>query len=145
MLKETGDRSIVMSQRVMKTPAFSIRNQDDWSYVKDAMVEVMHGRHGTARGSARKADYRMAGKTGTAQVVSIAQGEKYDADALAERHRDHALFVGYAPADDPQIAVAVIVENGGGGSTSAAPIARAMFDRWLALQDSDDLSEPLDE
>lgn len=145
MLKETGDRSIVMSQRVMKTPEFSITNKNDWSYVKDAMVEVMHGRHGTARGSARKASYRMAGKTGTAQVVSIAQGEKYDADALAERHRDHALFVGYAPAEDPQIAVAVIVENGGGGSTSAAPIARAMFDRWLALQDGDDWSEPLNE
>ena len=73
----------------------------------------------------------MAGKTGTAQVVGIKQGEEYDAEALKERHRDHALFVGYAPFDAPQIAIAVIVENGGGGSTSAAPVARELFDAWL--------------
>lgn len=145
MLKETGDGSIVLSQRSMETPTFSVTNQDDWVYVQKAMEDVMHGRHGTARASGKNAEYRMAGKTGTAQVVSIPQGEEYDAEALAERHRDHALFVGYAPAKDPQIVVAVIVENGGGGSTSAAPIARAMFDRWLALQGADDASEPLNE
>jgi len=145
MLKETGDGSIVLSQRSMETPTFSITNQDDWVYVQEAMEGVMHGRHGTARASGKNAEYRMAGKTGTAQVVSIPQGEEYDAEALAERHRDHALFVGYAPTKDPQIVVAVIVENGGGGSTSAAPIARAMFDRWLALQSADDASEPLNE
>lgn len=100
----------------------------------------MHGTKGTARSSGRRANYRMAGKTGTAQVVSIAQGEKYDAEALAERHRDHALFVGYAPADDPAIAVAVIVENAGGGSTAAAPIARKLFDTWLAIM-ADEASE----
>ena len=73
----------------------------------------------------------MAGKTGTAQVVGIKQGEKYDAEALTERHRDHALFIGFAPVVDPQIAVAIIVENGGGGSSTAAPIARALFDEWI--------------
>ncbi|WP_255376065.1 penicillin-binding transpeptidase domain-containing protein, partial [Oleiphilus sp. HI0080] len=79
-----------------------------------------------------------AGKTGTAQVVAIAQGEEYDAEALAERHRDHALFIGFAPADDPQIAVAVVVENGGGGSSTAAPIARALFDEWILKLSHDD-------
>lgn len=73
----------------------------------------------------------MAGKTGTAQVVGIKQGEKYDAEALAERLRDHALFIGFAPYENPTIAVAVIVENGGGGSRTAAPVARAAFDYWI--------------
>ena len=73
----------------------------------------------------------MAGKTGTAQVVAIAQGARYDSEALKERHRDHALFVGFAPVDDPQIAVAVMVENGESGGRVAAPIARTLFDAWL--------------
>jgi len=106
------------------------------------MKAVMHGRHGTARRSGAKASYRMAGKTGTAQVVGIKQGEKYDAEALAERHRDHALFIGYAPIDSPEIAVAVIVENGGGGSTSAAPVGRALFDEWLVALKKPKLGEP---
>lgn len=106
-------------------------NPDDWEYVVDAMEEVMHGRKGTARGAAEGAPYRMAGKTGTAQVFSLAEGEEYDEEEIRERLRDHALFVGFAPVDDPRIAVAVIVENGGSGSGTAAPVARAMFDAWL--------------
>ncbi len=108
-----------------------IQRSEDWEFIIDSMEEVMHGRRGTARASGARAAYRMAGKTGTAQVVGIKQGEEYDAEALKERHRDHALFVGFAPLDNPQIAVAVIVENGGGGSTSAAPVARELFDAWL--------------
>tara|TARA_B100001105_G_scaffold240552_1_gene219269 strand:- start:962 stop:1249 length:288 start_codon:yes stop_codon:yes gene_type:complete len=73
----------------------------------------------------------MAGKTGTAQVFSLGQDEEYDEEQIRERLRDHALFVGFAPADDPKIAVAVIVENGGSGSGAAAPVARALFDAWL--------------
>jgi len=73
----------------------------------------------------------MAGKTGTAQVIGIAQGEKYDADQIEERQRDHALFVGYAPYDKPEIAVAVIVENGGSGAATAAPVARSIFDWYM--------------
>ena len=73
----------------------------------------------------------MAGKSGTAQVVGIAQDAEYDAEELAERHRDHGLFIAYAPYEAPQIAVAVVVENGGGGSTVAAPIARAVMDAWI--------------
>ena len=108
-----------------------INNPDDWDYILGSMKAVMHGKKGTARGSGRKSSYKMAGKTGTAQVVGIKQGEEYDAEALAERHRDHALFVGFAPYDSPKIAVAVIVENGGGGSTAAAPVARKVFDAWV--------------
>lgn len=108
-----------------------LKNPADWEFVVDTMAEVMHGRHGTARGSARNAPYRMAGKTGTAQVFSLAEDEEYDAEEIRERLRDHALFVGFAPVDNPKIAVAVIVENGGGGSSTAAPVARELFDAWL--------------
>ena len=108
-----------------------INNPDDWDYIVGAMKAVMHGKKGTARASGRNAAYKMAGKTGTAQVVGIKQGEEYDAEALAERHRDHALFIGFAPVNLPKIAVAVIVENGGGGSTAAAPVARKVFDAWV--------------
>jgi penicillin-binding protein 2 len=131
LLKSATGESRSMRQRKVSMPDVQIKNADDWDYIIGAMEEVMHGKHGTARGSGRRANYRMAGKTGTAQVVGIKQGEKYDAEALSERNRDHALFVGFAPVNDPQIAVAVIVENGGGGSTSAAPVARAMFDEWI--------------
>ncbi len=100
-------------------------------HIIESMYLVMHGERGTARASGRNAQYKMAGKTGTAQVIGIKQGEKYDADAINERHRDHALFVGFAPLENPQIAVAVLVENGGGGSSTAAPVARALFDEWI--------------
>ncbi len=119
---------------VVPEPAHSdieLNNPDDWEFVADAMAEVMHGRTGTARRAAAGAPYRMAGKTGTAQVFSLAQDEEYDAEEVRERLRDHALFVGFAPLNNPKIAVAVIVENGGSGSGTAAPVARAMFDAWL--------------
>lgn len=117
---------------------------ENMEVVINSMAEVMHGTKGTARSSGRGSSYKMAGKTGTAQVVGIKQGEKYDAEELKERHRDHALFVGFAPIDEPQIAVAIIVENGGGGSSTAAPIARALFDEWiLNKQGSEKLGEGL--
>lgn len=96
-----------------------------------AMKAVAHDRRGIAYRYLRKAKYNMAGKTGTAQVVGIKQGEEYDAEVLAERQRDHALFVGFAPYERPEIAVAVIVENAGAGSSQAAPVAKKMFDAYL--------------
>lgn len=105
----------------------------NWDYVLGAMEDVVHGLQGTANIINRGAKQRMAGKTGTAQVVGIAQGEEYDRDKLHERNRDHALFIGYAPAEAPQIAVAVIVENGEHGSKAAAPIARKLFDTYMAI------------
>ena len=104
---------------------------DNWDYALEGMYDVVHGRKGTARAMARGAKYKMAGKSGTAQVVGIAQDEEYDEEKLAERNRDHALFVGFAPYDNPKIAVAVIVENAGGGSTNAAPVVRKIFDAYL--------------
>ena len=106
-----------------------------WQLVHAAMHDVLHGSRGSARAVGRDARYTMAGKSGTAQVVGIAQGEEYNADELAERHRDHGLFIAFAPYDNPQIAVAVIVENGGGGSRVAAPIAREVIERYLSMQE----------
>lgn len=96
-----------------------------------AMTDVVHGDRGTARGSGRGAEYRFAGKTGTAQVIGLAQGESYNENAIPKRFRDHALFIAFAPVENPQIAVAVIAENGGGGSRTAAPIARKLMDYYL--------------
>lgn len=98
--------------------------------VREGMMDVMRP-GGTAARSAAGAPYTIAGKTGTAQVVGIKQGARYDADRLARKHLDHALFIAYAPTENPTIVVAVVVENGGSGSGVAAPIARAVFDYYL--------------
>ncbi len=101
---------------------------DNLRVIREAMVDVV--RKGTARRAFEGASYQAAGKTGTAQVYSL-RGAKYRAHAVDERLRDHALFMAYAPVEDPQIAVALIVENGGWGASVAAPIARSVFDYWL--------------
>ena len=108
-----------------------ISNPAMLDHVLSAMEAVVHGERGTARAIGANSPYRIAGKTGTAQVISIAQGETYDEEALEERFRDHALFVSFAPVDDPKIAVAVIAENGGSGARTAAPIARKVMDYYL--------------
>jgi penicillin-binding protein 2 len=100
----------------------------------DAMVAVVHGPRGTARASGVDARWRIAGKTGTAQVVGIAQGEDYDESKVDERHRPHALFIAFAPAEAPRIAVGVLVENGASGSGAAAPVARQVIDAWLGRE-----------
>jgi penicillin-binding protein 2 len=97
--------------------------------VTEAMVEV--NRSGTGARVFAGAPYTVAGKTGTAQVVSIGQNEKYNASRVAERHRDHSLYVAFAPAEKPEVALALIVENGGFGAAAAAPIARLVFDHLL--------------
>jgi penicillin-binding protein 2 len=108
------------------------------------MHEVAQGPRGTAKKAFADAPYTVAGKTGTAQVVGIAQNEKYDAAKLAERQRDHGLFVAFAPVDKPKIAIAVIVENGNSGSGAAAPVARKVLDAWLLGHSSESAApEPL--
>ncbi len=114
-------------------PVEPIRLSDSgyWGDVVGSMEAVVHGRRGTARAVGEDAPYRFAGKTGTSQVFGIGQDEEYNAEELEKRLRDHALFIAFAPAEDPEIAVAVIVENGGSGSGTAAPLARAVMDAWL--------------
>lgn len=102
-----------------------------WERMTNAMVDVVHGARGTARAMGQGSKYRIAAKTGTAQVFSLGKDQEYNAEEIAERLRDHALIVGFAPADNPAIAVAVLVENGGSGGSSAGPVARAVMDAWL--------------
>ncbi len=108
-----------------------LRDPQYYDFVIQALTDVVHGRRGTARASGRNADYQFAGKTGTAQVIGIAQGARYDEESIEKRFRDHSLFIAFAPVEDPQIAIAVIAENGGGGSRTAAPIARKVMDYFL--------------
>jgi penicillin-binding protein 2 len=106
--------------------------QDNLAVIRRALVGV--NIEGTSAAAFRGAPYSSGGKTGTAQVITIAQGAKYNASQLDERHRDHALFMAYAPAEDPKIAIAMIVENAGFGAANAAPIARRAFDYYLMGQ-----------
>ena len=112
----------------------------DWNHVIAAMQDVVHGTTGTARASGAGARYKFAGKTGTSQLFSLSQDEdeQPEQDDIAERLRDHALFIAFAPVEEPLIAVAVIVENGGSGSKVAAPIARRLFDTYLTRTASPD-------
>jgi len=102
-----------------------------WDRAINGMIGVTSPPRGTARGSAAGAPYKIAGKTGTAQVFSVGQTEKYDEKTIEERLRDHALFVAFAPADAPRIALSVLVENGRSGSGTAAPVARKVMDAYL--------------
>lgn len=108
-----------------------ILDEKHWQHMVNAMRDVVHGPKGTARLISEGLQYDIAGKTGTAQVIGIAHDEEYDSEQIKKRNRDHALFVGFAPVDNPRIALAVIVENGEAGSGVAAPVARKVFDAWL--------------
>lgn len=125
-VKQIGDQPLppVIESQLETKPEY-------WNAIFEGMSEVMHGARGTARRAAERSEYRMAGKSGTAQAVGIAQNAKYNSGLLKERHRDHALFVAFAPVENPQIAVAVMLENAEGGSSQAAPVARAMMDAHL--------------
>jgi penicillin-binding protein 2 len=121
-------------------------DQKNLDIVQQGMIDVtLPG--GTASSVGANAGYSIAAKTGTAQVVGMKKNEKYNAKLMAERHRDHALFIAYAPAEDPRIALAVIVENGGHGGSAAGPIARKVMDYYLLgklpVDESAKVAEPL--
>lgn len=122
-------------------PDIELANDNWWDRVYSGMEKVLSGSEGTARRTGVGLEYRMGGKSGTAQVFSLGQDQRYNAEELEERLRDHALFMAFAPIDDPQIAVSVIVENAGGGSTHAAHLARAMTDAWLLEDDAPEVEE----
>ena len=128
--KQAGDER---AQRVRAPLALEVPKKDpqNWQVVLEGMDRVVNGTRGTARAIAVDSRYRIAGKTGTAQVFKLAAGETYKASEVAQELRHHALFIAYAPVESPRIAIAVIVEHGGAGSKIAAPIARATLDAWL--------------
>jgi penicillin-binding protein 2 len=140
MLKSGSDLVNHSSTRALKN--IDSISDANWKLIIDSMVKVVHrgnqgyGENGTAWVYiGRDIPYQMAGKSGTAQVVGIAQGEQYKAEDLDEYQRKHAWFIAFAPVEDPVIAIAVLIENGGGGSEMAAPIARQVIDHYLLGSD----------
>lgn len=131
LLKEVIDAK-TGEKRGYTPPPHSKQNfkPENLEIVRQGMVDVARP-GGTAAAASAGAPYAIAAKTGTAQVVGMKAGEKYDAKKIDERFRDHALFIAYAPADNPKIALAMLVENGGGGGGTAAPIAREVFDYFI--------------
>lgn len=138
--KSIGSLPVALTDRPTGKIAFN-GQESDWLKMHNAMEETI--KRGTAKGIYTPR-YRIAGKTGTAQVKSIAQGKRYNKAAISSRHWDHAWFTGFAPVEDPQIALAVIVENGGGGSKVAAPIGRALFDYWVLTRKTAPIVPPDD-
>ena len=134
----SSDVSIDEVGTIGELPSVLGLDGEDWELMIDAMENVVHrgGQGFRGNGTAwayigQQVGYRMAGKSGTAQVVEITQGEEYDEEQLSEFRRKHAWFIAFAPVDDPTIALAVLVENGGGGSSVAAPVAKAIIDAHL--------------
>jgi penicillin-binding protein 2 len=115
-------------QLPMVSHAIELGDKQQWDQIINAMAKVVES--GTAR-RIRSTEYRIAGKTGTSQVFSLGQNQRYNAATLPKHLKDHALFVAFAPIEDPRIAIAVIVENGGGGGATAAPVARRIMDAYL--------------
>lgn len=116
-------------------------NKSYWSLAKEGMHRVMFGSRGTARKLYADAKYQAAGKSGTAQVYGLKQDEVYNAHKIPERLRDHALFIAFAPYDKPTIALAIVLENAGGGSTNGGAVARKILDYYLVGDDSTALDE----
>jgi len=125
---QTGERTLTVPSESYRIPL----KPENLEVIKNAMIGV--NREGTSAAAFKGAQYVSAGKTGTAQLFQVKENEKYHESQISERLRDHAWFIAYAPADQPRIAVAVLVENGGFGAQAAAPIARQVFDYYLLGQ-----------
>ena len=128
--QKQGEKDVSMT---VPQPLAPIKIYDplNWRYMVKSMVRVVHSKHGTAKKIGKDLPYTIAGKTGTSQVFSLGEEEEYDAEQLAKRLHDHALFVAFAPIDNPRIAIAVIAEHGGSGGAVAAPITRQVLDAYL--------------
>jgi penicillin-binding protein 2 len=135
----TGERRSFEPEVVHRIPA----RREHLEMVKRAMAGV--NKEGTAARAFAGAQYTSGGKTGTAQVIAIKQNEKYDEEKVSERHRDHSWFIVFAPLESPKIAIAVLVENGGFGSRTAAPISRTMLDYYLLGKLPESMNRPTPE
>ncbi|MDF3126838.1 penicillin-binding protein 2 [Rheinheimera sp. 1928-s] len=111
-----------------------VKDPNNWHISKEAMRQTLMVQGGTGFNAFKGISYSAGGKTGTAQVINMAANQKYDANAIKEVHRDNAMFIGYAPAENPTISLTVTVENAGGGGSNAAPIARKMMDYYFTRQ-----------
>ncbi len=120
-----------------------LKDEHYWDIALQAMLGVTTKRTGTAHKAFSGTEYKVAGKSGTAQIVSIKEGEEYDASKLKERHRDNAMFVAFAPFESPELVATVILENAGGGSSNAAPIVREIFDEYFNHSPAAPIVQPL--
>ena len=133
IIRGTKQKNTVVIQAIKERRPIAMKDEHNWDIILDAMYGTVN-RKGSARNAFRGAHYISAGKTGTAQLVSIAQDEMYDASKLSKKNHDNAMYVGYAPYDKPQIALSVVLENAGHGGAEAAPIARKMMDNYFKDQ-----------
>lgn len=136
-VEEVGEGKMAIREPEFDVPV-PVRNASNWRMIKDSMVNVVTSNVGTARKIDDQLLMSVAGKTGTSQVFSLGQDETYDEESIQRRLRDHALFVAYAPIKEPEIAVVVIVENGGSGGAVAAPIAKDIINAYHRLYRSDE-------
>ena len=125
------DRSF---QPVIELPPLKLKEDDHWQVAKDGMEGVVTKINGTARRAFANTLYTVAGKSGTAQLYQLGE-EKYDASKIRERLRDNAMFVAFAPVTKPEVSATIVLENAGGGSSQAAPLARSLFDVYFATKD----------
>ncbi len=131
LLKEVHiSKDDVVKSREPSRTMINLRREEHWDVMFNAMKKVVHGKWGTARATGWGMKFKMAGKTGTAQVFGIGQDEEYDEETVAKKLRDHGLFIGFGPVHDPVLAVAVVAENGEHGS-KMAPIARKLIKRYM--------------
>ena len=130
----TNELTLLSSEIAESLPVIDKKH---WESVIDSMIEVTTGTRGTARLLGKTLPFNVAGKTGTAQVFGIKQNQKYDAETLEKKLQDHALFVGFAPAENPEFVVVVVAENGGSGSKVAAPMAKKMIEQYFRLVAND--------
>jgi penicillin-binding protein 2 len=140
-----AEEDTLSTEKVSKAPELlnsGIWDAENLEIIQQAMVDVTDSPRGTARRVGAGSPYKIAAKTGTAQVIGIKQNERYIESEVAPRHRDHALFIAYAPAENPEIAVAVIAENGGHGGSTAGPVAKKVMDYFLLGKQPEQEKEP---
>lgn len=125
----------LVDEPLKESTVITVQNEANWDIVLDSLYGTVNREHGTAHSAYRGAKYIAAGKTGTAQLFTIAQDAEYEAESVTENLRDNAMYIGYAPYDDPQISIAVAIENVGGGGSNAAPLARHVMDYYFEAQE----------
>ncbi len=131
LLKSIGSDDQYEAAQFSPYPPISGVKDKFWQTALEGMRLANHGKKGTVRRAFEGMDYETGGKSGTAQVFGLAENQEYNADEIAEHLRDHALFTGFAPYDNPQVVVSIVLENAGGGSSNGGPIARRIFDHML--------------
>ncbi len=131
MMHAQSKNGDLFEEQNLESNQIPIKDINNWELIIEAMKQTVYGKFGTAKRLNNKLKYSLAGKTGTAQVFGLDPEEEYIAENIEEKLRDHALFTGFAPIEDPQVAIAIIVENAGSGSSKAAPLARELLDEYF--------------